>query len=113
MVNKNPVQFPWEIKPQVYGPFHVLLTYGNDERKRTQVSGLGSRGLLADNKITESSNDIANITKGKIAQSIANSTPPATTKYTQGLSDATRNGTDWFRKAPPKLIRCSLRIYWK
>ena len=107
-----PVQFFWEIPPQVYAPYHVRLTR-DDGRKRSVVSGLGSRGLMANNKRTEDSINIGNITKGKLVQSTANSTPPASTRYTQGLSDATRNNTDWFRTAKPRRVRCSLRIYWR
>jgi len=112
MSKMPPVQFFWEIKPQVYAPYHVRLTR-DDGRERREVSGLGSRGLMAKNKRTKNSNNISNITKGKIAQSISNSTPPATTKYTQGLSTATRNNTNWFRKVKPKIPKCSLRIYWR
>ena len=106
-MEKPPVQFPWEIPPQVYGPFHVRLTR-EDGRERSNISGLGERHGRADKFI-----DAPSIKQGKIVISIANSLPPTGTRYTQGLSDAVKRNTDWFRKVPPRRVRCSLRIYWR
>lgn len=106
-MEKPPVQFPWEIPPQVYGPFHVRLTR-EDGRERSNVSGLGERHGRADNFI-----DAPNVMQGRLIVHLSNSCPPTTTKYTQGLSNAMRRNTNWFRKVPPRRVMCSLRIYWR
>ena len=106
-MRKMPVQFFWEIPPQIYAPYHVRLTRDNG-RKRSDVSGLGDAGGRADKFI-----DAPSIKQGRLVVHLSNSYPPPNTRYSQGLSNATRRNTDWFRQVKPKSVKCSLRIYWR
>ena len=104
-----PKQFFWEIPPQIYAPYHVLLTR-DDGRKRSNVSGLGERHGRADNFV-----EAPSIKQVKFLHysNITGSVLSADTRYRQGLSNAVKNNTNWFRDATPKRVKCSLRIYWR
>jgi hypothetical protein len=109
-LEKPPVQFPWEIPPQIYGPFQVKPVR-KDGKERNEISGLenGTGYTLKDIV------DVPSIPRGKIIINISTSIMQASTKFHQGLSSAVRyhNNDEWFRVVPPRPMRCSLRIYWR
>lgn len=77
----QPVQFPWETKPQTYGPYQKLVNVANNTYKNTPNNSY--------------------IKKGTTPSRMSSSTTTAAMRYKQGLSDATRNSTNWFRKVAP------------
>ena len=109
-MEKPPVQFPWEIPPQIYGQLKVKPVR-KDGKERNEVSGLenGTGYTLKDIV------DVPSIPRGKIIINISTSIMQASTKFHQGLSSAVRyhNNDEWFRVVPPRPMRCSLRIYWR
>lgn len=80
-----PVQFPWETPPQTYGPY----------QKRTSV------GRKAGAPYQNVKSNPLYYKRGFTTSRMSSSTTSAAMRYKQGLSDATRSGTNWFRKVPP------------
>jgi len=86
-----PIQFPWETPP-VQGPpspSQALLK---------RISGLGKLG------VEPSKTTGTYYNKGTTPPRMASSNTTAAMRYKQGLSDATRNNTNWFRKVEPSKV---------
>ena len=103
MAEWPPTQYPWEIKPQVYGPYQTRLR--GSKSKGTNVTGLGAK---AGKQVKQTSVEkgLSGVRKGTIPRGLNTSTPGVSLKYSQGLSSATRppRYNDWFRKVKPKPV---------
>ena len=109
MAEWPPTQYPWEIKPQVYGPYQTRLR--GSKSKGTNVTGLGAK---AGKQVKQTSVEkgLSGARKGTIPRVLNTSAPGVSLKYSQGLSSATRppRYNDWFRKVKPKPV--TNVIYW-
>ena len=109
MAEWPPIQYPWEIKPQVYGPYQTRLK--GSKSKGTNVTGLGAK---AGKQVKQTSVEkgLSGVRKGTIPRVLNTSAPGISLKYSQGLSSATRQPryNDWFRKVKPKPV--TNVIYW-
>ena len=103
MAEWPPTQYPWEIKPQVYGPYQTRLR--GSKSKGTNVTGLGAQ---AGKQVKQTSVEkgLSGARKGTIPRVLNTSAPGVSLKYSQGLSSATRppRYNDWFRKVKPKPV---------
>tara|TARA_B100000214_G_C23969014_1_gene629133 strand:- start:1996 stop:2487 length:492 start_codon:yes stop_codon:yes gene_type:complete len=106
MAEWPPTQYPWEIKPQVYGPYQTIIK--GSKSKGTNVTGLGAK---AGKQVKQTSVEkgLSGVRKGTTHKGLSSSMPQSTTtnpKYTQGLSSAIRTPkyNEWFRTAKPKPV---------
>ena len=82
----QPVQFPWETKPQKYGPYQKRINVGQKPGAPYQTP------------------NNSYIKRGHTTKRMSSSTTTAAMRYSQGLSNATRNSTNWFRKVGPSKV---------
>jgi len=110
MAEWPPTQYPWEIKPQVYGPYQTKIK--GSKSVGTNVTGLGQQGKGRVKNPTAVEKGLRGARKGSIPRVLNTSSPGVSLKYSQGLSDAVRvpRYNDWFRKVKPKPV--TNVIYW-
>lgn len=84
-MEQPPVQYPWEIKPQTYGPYQ--------QRK------INARSSVPEGSANQPAKPYYN--RGKTSQRMTISQTSAAMRYKQGLSSAVKNNTNWFRKVKP------------
>jgi len=107
MAEWPPTQYPWEIKPQVYGPYQTKIK--GSKSVGTNVTGLGQQGKGRVKNPTAVEKGLRGARKGTITRGISSSMAGSTTsnpRYSQGLSDAVRTPkyNEWFRKVKPKPV---------
>ena len=95
MAEWPPVQYPWETPPQVYGPYQQKKI--NKRSSGATVSGLGKRP--ASKKLGLTKQPFYNT--GSVSKRMTHSVTSAAMRYSQGLSNATKSNTNWFRKSGP------------
>ena len=110
MAEWPPTQYPWEIKPQVYGPYQTIIK--GSKSVGSNVTGLGHEGKGRVKKPTSIEKGFRGARKGTIPRVLNTSAPGVILKSSQGLSSATRppRYNDWFRKVKPKPV--TNVIYW-
>ncbi len=97
MAEWPPVQYPWEIKPQVYGPYQQKKI--NKRSSGATVSGLGKRPAVSKESKLVTKQPFYN--KGTTAKRMTSSTTSAAMRYSRGLSNVSTGSTGWFRKSGP------------
>ena len=96
MAEWPPVQYPWETPPQVYGPYQQKKI--NARSSGATVSGLGQK-QPASKKLGLTKQPFYNA--GSVSKRMSGSNTTAAMRYSQGLSNATKSNTNWFRKSGP------------